>query len=252
MTYRLARFCVAGVAAALVLLLSTTAVAQGPEGPFSAEQEGRIRELVGQEVTKITEAMSDLRTQIIAEIQAAAATPQPAPAGQQVQPLTLEERVEFLERLTQNQQQQIEGLVDGTSPSIRNMQTRLDEAEQALNRSTGTLYVRNNMASGYYLRINGKSKFFAPGEAPPMQVPAGTLITELEGYERPRNWTIGPPNFAQTIEINPRHTTYRPASPPPASPSVVVNPSVPVLVDPLYFVGPTWVWDPFWGTYVLR
>jgi hypothetical protein len=230
----------------LAVLLSTTAPAA--EGPFTPEQEQRIGEIIGEEVTKVTETMSAVRADILSEIaKMQNAVPGPAP----VSPLTLEERVRLLEQLTENQQGLIEGLVDGTSPSIKNMQDRLHQAEQTLNRSTGTLHVRNNMATGYWLKINGTSKFFAAGTSQSMDVPAGTLITELEGYESPRNWTIGAPSFSQTIEINPRRTTLRPASPAPATP-VIVNPAPPIWIDPFVYVGPTWVWDPFWGTFVLR
>ncbi len=36
---------------------------------------------------------------------------------------------------------------------------------------------------------------------PYIPVPVGTLTTELVGYESPKNWTIGPPNYAQDIRI---------------------------------------------------
>jgi hypothetical protein len=55
-----------------------------------------------------------------------------------------------------------------------------------------------------------------------VDVPVGTLTTELVGYEAAKNWTVGPPNYHQGITIT------RTAGPVFVGPPVVVD--VPVFL----------------------
>lgn len=86
----------------------------------------------------------------------------------------------------------------------------------------GTMLVRNRTAGDKWIRIRGngvdKTVYVAGGAVVRESVPVGTLTTELLGYEGPRNWTIAPPNNAQTIDILP-------------APAVV--PSPPVYYEPV-------------------
>jgi hypothetical protein len=68
----------------------------------------------------------------------------------------------------------------------------------------GRLRVRNAMGTTQYLMINRSPYSILPGQVLDVDVPAGTVTTELVGYESPRNWTIGPPNYQTQIAIGPQ------------------------------------------------
>jgi hypothetical protein len=76
----------------------------------------------------------------------------------------------------------------------------------------GTIRVENNMLTGQWLRINGVDQWIAPYSAVDIPVPTGTATTELVGYESPKNWFIGPPNFVQRILINPNPYAVAPVA----------------------------------------
>jgi hypothetical protein len=92
----------------------------------------------------------------------------------------------------------------------------------------GTLRVNNQMATGQYLLVNGRQEYIPAFTTTAIDVAVGTVTTELVGYEGPKNWTVGPPNYVQAIDIKPR----------PASP-VIVGP--PAYVSPPVYLGPSWI-----------
>jgi hypothetical protein len=108
----------------------------------------------------------------------------------------------------------------------------------------GSLQIRNKTSIDQTLLINGSQHVDIPaGETRVVRdLPCGTVSTELLGYEAPRNWTIGPPNYEQTIDIT------------PSSPTRVVvarptTPSEPAIIEPAIFeqpivIGPAVVVDP--------
>jgi len=111
------------------------------------------------------------------------------------------------------------------SPQFRQEMT---DAVHETMRQQGTVRIRNEMGTTSTLLVNRQQYSIAPYAILDIAVPVGTLTTELVGYEAPKNWTIGPPNYTQAIDIRPSD-----------NPVVVVEPS-PVVYPPLV-VGPTWV-----------
>ena len=67
----------------------------------------------------------------------------------------------------------------------------------------GTLVFINNCPYPVTLRVNGTAYYtiyaFSSME---IRVPRGTATTELVGYEAPKNWFVGAPDFMQRIVIN--------------------------------------------------
>ena len=59
--------------------------------------------------------------------------------------------------------------------------------------SSGTLHLRNRMASAQHLRVNGVTLDVPAWSVRMFQAPAGTVTTELIGYESPKSLTVGPP-----------------------------------------------------------
>jgi len=104
-------------------------------------------------------------------------------------------------------------------------------------RRHGTLRIENQTAVGHTIRVinTGRSVYIPPGEiSAPVDVPVGTVGTELVGYEAPRNWTIGPPGYEQHIVIKPTSGSVR-----------ILN------AAPLTLPLTGHYWDPILGAYVL-
>jgi hypothetical protein len=75
---------------------------------------------------------------------------------------------------------------------------------------TGTLHVRNRMASSQVLRVNGNSYQIAALSSLDVSVPTGTVTTELVGYEAPKLAAITPPTYEQEVVIAPTERRYMP------------------------------------------
>jgi hypothetical protein len=70
----------------------------------------------------------------------------------------------------------------------------------------GDLIVVNKTTDPRELLVNGMSFLIEPSETKTIRVKAGTVTTELVGYETAKQWTINSPNFQQTIHIVPTTT----------------------------------------------
>jgi hypothetical protein len=122
----------------------------------------------------------------------------------------------------------------------------------------GTVWIHNKTTVGHTVLVNNSQYVYVgPGQDRFVQgLSVGTISTELVGYERPRNWTLGPPNYEQHVDIVPNSPTRvvvaRPVngsptvttvySPPVYSPPLIVDP--PVFVAPPIVVGPPVIVDP--------
>ena len=103
------------------------------------------------------------------------------------------------------------------------------EFEDAVHKSIrqrGTLRIKNNMAFSQNMLINNKKQIYVPPYGTiDVDVPVGTLTTELLGHEAPKNWTITAPNYYHEIVINPRPVRH-----------VIVEP--PIIIGPPVIYGP--------------
>jgi len=111
------------------------------------------------------------------------------------------------------------------SPQFRQEVT---DAVHETMRQQGTVRVRNEMGTSNTLLVNGQRYSIPPYSTVEINVPVGTLTTELPGYESPKNWTIGPPNYTQSIDIRPKY-----------NPVVIVEPPR-FVYPPLVIGGSTW------------
>lgn len=75
-----------------------------------------------------------------------------------------------------------------------------DAVDQVLPRQ-GTLHVRNAMGTTQTIAVNGQEYQVPAGDQLVVNVPVGTVTTELVGFEAPRNWSIGPPTNDERIVI---------------------------------------------------
>lgn len=111
------------------------------------------------------------------------------------------------------------------SPDFRQ---EMSEAVNSSIKPQGIVRVGNEMSASHTIRVNGQNYTVGPNASIDIQVPTGTATTELVGFESPRNWSIGPPNYLQIIRIHPQAAT----------PVVVQRVE---MVSPPLVVGPTFV-----------
>lgn len=74
----------------------------------------------------------------------------------------------------------------------------------------GTLRVKSNMSFGYVLRVNGVNWSIPAFGYRDISVPLGAVTTELVGYESPKNWWIGSPDYVRRIIIKPQPVPLAP------------------------------------------
>lgn len=104
----------------------------------------------------------------------------------------------------------------------------------SLDRS-GTFIIRNKTNQYQTISVNRVQYGIGPGESLTLQVPVGTVSTQLPGKEL-KNWTVAAPSYQQTIEIVPTSapvvTNYAPS---PLTPAPVTDPL-------LWYPGYVYVW----------
>ncbi len=111
-----------------------------------------------------------------------------------------------------------------------------DAVERSIRRQ-GTLSIENQMGTVQDILVNRVQYHVHAGATLNLTVPVGTVSTQLPG-QRIVNWTIGVPNYRQSISIKPRYTAARV----PSSSSTWVS-------QPIYYETP--IYDPWWGGYVI-
>ncbi len=114
--------------------------------------------------------------------------------------------------------------------------TAREEVREAVERSIrrqGTLSIENKMGTVQDILVNRVQYHVHAGATLNLTVPVGTVSTQLPG-QRIVNWTIGVPNYRQSISIKPRYTAARV----PSGSSTWVS-------QPIYYN------DPWWGGYVI-
>jgi len=114
--------------------------------------------------------------------------------------------------------------------------------EESLRRS-GTFKIENQMGYDQHILVNRVQYRVLAGGTLNLDVPIGTVTTQLPG-QKIVNWTITAPDYNETIQIIPTHTTYRPVAP-PASP---IDVAPPAYVVPPWNVSPSWYYDPWFLT----
>ena len=92
--------------------------------------------------------------------------------------------------------------------------------------SPGATSIDLKLASG---RIHAEDRVPAGETLVINDMPTGTFTTELVGWEAPRNWSIAPPTYEQTITIEP-------------APAARVAPSRVVYEGPPAYVSDGWSW----------
>ncbi len=114
--------------------------------------------------------------------------------------------------------------------------TAREEVREAVERSIrrqGTLSIENKMGTVQDILVNRVQFRVHAGATLNLTVPVGTVSTQLPG-QRIVNWTIGVPNYLQSISIKPRYTAAR----------VPIDSST-WASQPIYYN------DPWWGGYVI-
>ncbi len=136
-----------------------------------------------------------------------------------------------------------DGEVYLTLNSIMNKSTKArEEVREAVERSIrkqGTLSIENKMGTVQDILVNRVQYHVHAGATLNLTVPVGTVSTQLPG-QKIVNWTIGVPNYRQSISIKPRYTAAR-------VPSV----SSTWVSQPIYYETPIYYNDPWWGGYVI-
>jgi len=114
--------------------------------------------------------------------------------------------------------------------------------EQSI-RTEGTFSIVNEMGTVQDIVVNHIQHRVQPGATLNLTVPVGTVTTRLPGQELV-NWTIGVPNYKQSVSIKPRYTAARvPLGSPSSSQQLYYG--GPVYDAPIY------VNDPWLGNYFI-
>jgi hypothetical protein len=99
--------------------------------------------------------------------------------------------------------------------SLRNIMDNSKDFQQEMStavhdsmKTSGTMRINNKTLGGKYVRVNGTQYYLPAGAVQDVTVPVGSVMTELVGWESPKTWTVGPPNYLQSIDINPRQSVY--------------------------------------------
>jgi hypothetical protein len=131
-----------------------------------------------------------------------------------------EQMAELGYQLHQEQQQVLESISrqDSQGNHVLSLQSIMDNSkdfQQEMStavhgsmKATGTMRINNKTLTGKYVRVNGTQYFLPAGSVQDVNVPVGSVMTELVGWESPRTWTVGPPNYLQSIDINPGQPVY--------------------------------------------
>jgi prefoldin subunit 5 len=92
----------------------------------------------------------------------------------------------------------------GAMESDKGRRQLADVVNQSLARK-GTLRIHNTMPYEEQISVNGRSYRIQAGVTLVLSdLPVGSVTTELVGREAPRNWTIAPPTYEESIDIGPR------------------------------------------------
>ncbi len=178
----------------------------------NAGQIGKLTELVEQAVSKLTDELTDQANR----------------------------QREILDQITATDDN---GDVYLTLNSIMNKSTKArEEVREAVERSIrqqGTLSIENKMGTVQDILVNRVQYHVHAGATLNLTVPVGTVSTQLPG-QRIVNWTIGVPNYRQSISIKPRYTAAR----------VPIDSSTWVS-QPIYYETPIYYNDPWRGGYVI-
>jgi outer membrane murein-binding lipoprotein Lpp len=89
----------------------------------------------------------------------------------------------------------------GNMQSNPDFRREMTEAVERSLRSSGTLVVRNETPNDHQLVVNGTTRLIPRFQTMELEVPAGTLVAHLMGFEPPKHWTIAPPTYRQVIGI---------------------------------------------------
>jgi len=123
--------------------------------------------------------------------------------------------------------------------------------EQSI-RSQGTLTIINEMGTAQDVIVNHIQHHVHAGATLNITVPVGTVTTQLPGQDI-ENWTIGVPNYKQSVSIKPRYTAARPSYDLPGSATWISQPAQrfyyhkPLVYEPpIYHSDHLWHGDHFW------
>jgi hypothetical protein len=78
------------------------------------------------------------------------------------------------------------------------------QPSDAVSRSWGVVEIQNNVADWEYMEVNGTGTGIAPHTTSRIIVPAGKVTTRLIGFEEPKTWWVGAPDYVQRVTITPK------------------------------------------------
>jgi hypothetical protein len=113
------------------------------------------------------------------------------------------------------------------------------DMEKAVHRSlrpTGMLHVNNKTISHQWIFINRSEHMLRSGEQLAIEVPVGTVTTQLPGQELV-NWTLSAPEYTESIDIVPAETPVLTSALPAVN---VQRPLMPMMQAPAYSGLPTY------------
>jgi len=112
--------------------------------------------------------------------------------------------------------------------------------EQSI-RSQGTLTIVNEMGTAQDIIVNRIQQHVHAGATLNLTVPVGTVSTQLPGQDVV-NWTIGVPNYRQSVSIKPRrHIAARASFDSQGSATWISQPAQPFYYEtPIYHHGNHW------------
>ncbi|MHC4399609.1 MAG: hypothetical protein ACYTG0_08010 [Planctomycetota bacterium] len=215
---------------ALVLFPGIAMTAE-PAAPAAPSEEGAVGEVKQADLDALNERLRSLEDKVqklLDALQPAeppaeekeapnAVRKIPAPESSEAADTAKQQEMEVLWELVTDHDARLADLVSeisrggqgGYMLAVRNLMQKeqfredLSGAIHELIRQRGTLRVDNKSGVSHQMRVNGRIYPIPAGRAVDIEVPVGTVTSELIGYERAKNWMVGPPNYFQSITITP-------------------------------------------------
>jgi hypothetical protein len=205
-----------------VLLLPFLARAQAPPAAGDMNQLIAAITRLSEQMTALNERMGEAvtRDQLQQEIESLTALISEQDAELKKLKDGFEQLKDMGYQLHQEQQQVLDTISRQDSQgnrvlSLRNIMDNSKDFQQEMSsavhdsmKTSGTLRINNKTLGGKYVRVNGAQYYLPAGAVQEITVPVGSVMTELVGWESPKTWTVGPPNYLQSIDINPRQPAY--------------------------------------------
>lgn len=237
----------------LALLVPCALMAQESAPMSPVQEKGKTLEQLDQQVQQLRaeiEVVAEKQAEMLERLNDLATTQRELADMQREQAL---QQQEVLSSITQKDSSGTDVLrLNAAMQKSDEFRREMQKAVHGSLNKTGEVLIQNKMATEQRITVNQKEYVIGAGETLKLEVPVGTVTTQLPGQEL-MNWSVTPPEYKQTIDIVPesqsRVTAFRPSEPSaPVTTYYAPDVDVPVYTPPVetYYVEPAPIYWPLW------